>query len=95
MKFALSTGPVSVAVDASQSAFQQYKSGVLSSYECGTSLDHGIMAVGWGTDSETGGEYFLVKNQWGSSWGDNGYLKIGATSSNPCGILSEASFVTV
>ena len=38
----------------SQSAFQQYRSGVLSSYECGTSLDHGIMAVGWATDDETG-----------------------------------------
>jgi len=53
MKAALKTGPVSIAVDASQTAFQSYTSGVVTS-GCGTSLDHGIMAVGWDTDSETG-----------------------------------------
>jgi len=93
MKAALNEGPVSIAVDASQTAFQSYTSGVVTA-DCGTSLDHGIMAVGYDVDEETGVEYFLVKNQWGSSWGDNGYIKIGALSSNPCGILSEPSFVT-
>merc|ERR1712166_1157303 len=93
MKAALNEGPVSIAVDASQTAFQSYTSGVVTA-DCGTSLDHGIMAVGYDVDEETGVEYFLVKNQWGSSWGDNGYIKIGALSSDPCGILSEPSFVT-
>jgi len=54
------------------------------------------MAVGWGT--ENGTEYFLVKNQWGATWGASGYIKIGVqgeTSAGVCGILSNASYVTV
>jgi len=86
---ALNNNPVSVAVEADQSAFQSYSSGIVSS-GCGTSLDHGVLAVGY--DSTDG--YFLVKNSWGSSWGDNGYLKI-STSGNVCGIKSQPSFPTV
>merc|ERR1712224_309935 len=71
LQSALQTGPVSVAVEADQSSFQYYSSGVLSS-GCGTSLDHGVLAAGLDTSSG----YYLVKNSWGSSWGDAGYLKI-------------------
>jgi len=93
LKNALQSGPVSVAVEASQTGFQYYTGGVLST-GCGTNLDHGILAVGWGTNS-TGEEYFLVKNQWGAGWGLDGYIMIGALDTNVCGILSYASFVTV
>merc|ERR1719155_314966 len=89
LQSALQTGPVSVAVQADQSAFQYYSGGVLSS-GCGTSLDHGVLAAGLDT---TNG-YYLVKNSWGSSWGDNGYLKI-STSGNVCGITSQPSYPTV
>merc|ERR1712070_1137380 len=89
LQSALQTGPVSVAVQADQSAFQRYSGGIVSS-GCGTSLDHGVLAVGY--DSTDG--YFLVKNSWGSSWGDSGYLKI-STSGNVCGIKSQPSFPTV
>ena len=92
LKNALKLGPVSVAVEADQTAFQYYTSGVVTS-GCGTQLDHGILAVGYGT--ENGEEFFLVKNQWGATWGDNGYIKIGTGASNICGILSAPSFVTV
>jgi C1A family cysteine protease len=86
---AINQKPVSVALDAQRSVFQQYTSGVVTS-GCGTMLDHAVMAVGYGYDSASGLDYFLVRNSWGSSWGDNGYIKIGqsGTGGSPgyCGI---------
>ena len=92
LKAALAISPVSVAIEADQMAFQGYTGGVITS-GCGTSLDHGVLAVGYGTDA-TAGDYFIVKNSWGASWGVNGYVNIGAGSSNVCGILSAASYPT-
>jgi len=82
LKAALNKGPVSVAIEADQSAFQQYKSGIITT-GCGTNLDHGVLAVGYGDN------YFIVKNSWGASWGDHGYVKIG--TNNACGINNSAS----
>merc|ERR1712196_489568 len=87
LKSAIQTGPVSVAIEADQMAFQLYSGGILSS-GCGTNLDHGVLAVGYGEG------YFKVKNSWGSSWGENGYLQI-SDSGNTCGIPSDASSPTV
>merc|ERR1711988_2041697 len=87
LKSALQTGPVSVAIEADQMAFQLYSGGVLSS-GCGTNLDHGVLAVGYDSSS------FKVKNSWGTSWGADGYLQI-STSGNVCGIHSEATYPTV
>lgn len=76
LKAALTLQPVSVSVDANCTAFHSYSSGVLTSEAgCGTSLDHAILAVGWGV--EDGVDYWLVKNSWGSDWGEDGYIKIG------------------
>jgi C1A family cysteine protease len=87
LKAAIAQQPVSVAIEADQYAFQSYSSGVITS-GCGTSLDHGVLAVGYGTlDGE---DFFLVKNSWGASWGDQGYVRIG--TNNVCGILQSASF---
>merc|ERR1712183_542775 len=87
LKSALMTGPVSVAIEADQMAFQMYSCGVLSS-GCGTNLDHGVLAVGYTSGA------FKVKNSWGSSWGASGYLQI-STEGNVCGIHSDASYPTV
>lgn len=90
LKTALNLGPVSVAIEADQTVFGSYTSGVITSASCGTNLDHGVLAVGYGTENDT--EYFLVKNSWGASWGEAGYVKIGvADGAGICGINSSAS----
>jgi C1A family cysteine protease len=93
LKSAINVGPVSVAIEADQMAFQLYSGGILSNTgglfgSCGTNLDHGVLAVGYGSN------YFKVKNSWGASWGESGYLQI-STDGNTCGIHSEAVYPTV
>jgi KDEL-tailed cysteine endopeptidase len=85
---ALDLQPVSVAIEADQAAFQLYKTGVITA-NCGTNLDHGVLAVGYGTWTD-GTQYYQVKNSWGTSWGMDGYVLIernSAQSGGMCGIL--------
>jgi C1A family cysteine protease len=91
---AIAQQPVSIAIEADQKDFQFYQSGVLTS-ECGTTLDHGVLVIGYGT--ENGEDYYLVKNSWGTSWGDEGYIKLGRgpnynDGQGQCGILLQASY---
>jgi len=83
---AIANGPVSVTIDASSDVFFYYKSGVITDESCGTALDHAVTAVGYGT--ENGQDYWLVRNSWGSGWGDAGYVKIGRNGDGygMCGI---------
>jgi cathepsin L len=90
LKNAIATGPVSVAIEADTAVFQSYTGGILTSTACGTTLDHGVLAVGFGV--EAGVEYIIVKNSWGASWGENGFIRLGvADGAGICGINQSAS----
>ncbi|PIN25365.1 Cysteine proteinase Cathepsin L [Handroanthus impetiginosus] len=84
--------PVSIAIEASGRALQLYSSGVFTG-ECGTELDHGVVVVGYG--AENGVDYWVVRNSWGTKWGENGYFRMERNVRNPagkCGIVMEASY---
>jgi len=90
LKAAIAKTPTSVSVEADKSVFQNYKSGIACT-GCGTTHDHAVLAIGYGT--ENGKEYYMVKNSWGSSWGLNGYIKIGVTDgAGCCGIQTNPSY---
>jgi len=89
---AVAQQPVSVAVEADQSSWQLYTGGIVSS-NCGQALDHGVLAVGYGTQSGTA--FWNVKNSWGADWGQNGYILIQRSSADLCGILLDPSYPTV
>merc|ERR1719384_3075132 len=82
LQAAIAKGPVSIAVEADKSAWQSYRSGIMDSESCGTNLDHGVLAVGYNTADG----YWIVKNSWGTTWGEKGYIRLGMTSSSSHGI---------
>jgi len=96
LTYAVSQNPVSVAIEADSRSFQLYKSGVYDdAVGCGTNLDHGVLVVGYGTES--GKDFWMVKNSWSSTWGYNGYIKLLRNSKNTngpgmCGIAMDPSY---
>jgi C1A family cysteine protease len=97
LKGAVAQQPVSVAISADSRIFQSYSGGVITSTSCYTTLNHGVLVVGYGT--ENGIDYWNVKNSWGPTWGVGGYVKIGRSSSTNdpgiCGISQQPSFPSV
>ncbi|CAL5378941.1 unnamed protein product [Camellia sinensis] len=92
LKKAVAHQPVSVAIEAGGRAFQLYESGVFTGH-CGTNLDHGVVAVGYGT--EDGVDYWVVRNSWGPNWGENGYIRLERNINSvggKCGIAQMASY---
>jgi len=95
LEAAIDQQPVSIAIEADQGTFQLYTGGVLTASGCGSQLDHGVLAVGYGT--ENGVDYWKVKNSWGGSWGEGGYIRLCRNcgmngGAGQCGLLSQPSF---
>lgn len=91
---ALVDQPVSIAIEADQRSFQLYASGVFTGV-CGTTLDHGVVLVGYG--SENNEDYYILRNSWGTSWGEDGYMRIARgpqynQGKGQCGLLSVPSY---
>ena len=85
MAAALAQQPLSVEVEADRDVFRYYKSGVLDdSKGCGLQVDHAVTAVGYGT-SDKGVKYWKIKNSWGTTWGEAGYIRL-VRGKNMCGI---------
>lgn len=85
--------PVSVYIDAGDSAFQFYSSGIFSG-KCGTHLNHAVAVVGYGKD-RGGGKYWIVKNSWGKEWGEKGYMRMKRdirANEGLCGIATHAAY---
>ena len=92
---AVEKGPVSIAIQANQPAFQFYKKGVFDA-PCGSSLDHGVLLVGYGSEVVNGTtkDYWLMKNSWGPGWGEDGMMKMamGIAPHGQCGLAMMASY---
>jgi len=82
MESAINKNPISVLINASGKAFQSYRSGVIQASQCSTRTDHAVVATGYKSGSSG---YWIVRNSWGSSWGNRGYVWL-SNSGNTCGI---------
>ena len=90
MKAALAKGPLSVSLDAESRAFDTYKKGVFNHKNCGHELDHAVLAVGFGKDADSGLEYWVIKNSYGTSWGEDGFMRLSITEGKgTCGVQME------
>ncbi|KAL9244472.1 hypothetical protein vseg_018247 [Gypsophila vaccaria] len=83
--------PVSVGIEASYE-FQLYGQGIFDGV-CGTELDHGVSVIGYGEHKDD--NYWIVKNSWGTDWGEGGYIRMRRgvkTKDGVCGIAMDASY---
>jgi len=92
----IAISPTSIAMQANQINFQLYSGGVYDNVECGESgvIDHGVLAVGYGHDEALDQDYIMVKNSWGSKWGEQGFFKLSRTSDNAWGTCSILKVMT-
>ena len=95
---AVTSQPISIGIDAASPAFQSYHSGVIPASVCTTQIDHGVLLVGYGTDKDTGVDYWLIKNSWGKRWSEDGFFRLERTMApgpGTCGITLSALFPAI
>ena len=96
MMAAVNIGPVAVSVNAVSPFFQFYQTGVIDTDACGTNTTHAVLVVGYGTDTVSSEDYWLVKNSYGTSWGEDGYARMAIVpGAGICGIQKYPNFATV
>jgi len=84
-------GPVSVSMDGQEQSFFFYQSGIYYEPLCNPhDLNHAVLAIGYGSENDR--DYWLLKNSWGETWGEKGYMKLARNSGNMCGIATNAAF---
>jgi len=81
-------GPLSICADAS--SWSNYQGGVLTGDQCGSDVDHAIQLTGYSPDQ---GGYWIVRNSWGSDWGENGFIYL-QYGQNTCDMTSETTAAT-
>jgi len=88
LKQVLMNGPASISLHVGDT-FRAYTSGIYNDASCPTAVNHAVQSVGWGFDSASGQNYFIVRNSWGAAWGEQGYIRIAETNTDLgiCGML--------
>lgn len=90
-------GPISVSIDAKQRSFMDYSGGIWHEPHCSSDeddLNHPVLLVGYGTD-EHNRDYYILKNSFGTSWGEDGYFRMSRNARNHCGIATDAVFPNI
>merc|ERR1712137_943413 len=93
LKLAIFSQPVSVAIEVSSMAFMLYSHGVLSQPKCGTSVNHAVLAVGYNTQKRS--KYWIIKNSWSQSWGEDGYIRLEMDTTQPYDTCAIAAYAFV
>ncbi|XP_055906562.1 cathepsin L-like [Eupeodes corollae] len=97
MEAVASVGPLAAVINVNRESLQFYKSGVFDEAECHSSLEYGnhsVLCVGYGTD-ENGNDYWIIKNSWGDTWGEGGFIKMSRNKNNQCGIANDVNYPLV
>ena len=87
---AVANQPISVGIDGKEPSFQFYHGGIMTGDACGTEMNHAVTVVGYGVEQD-GTRYWLIKNSWGQSWGEGGYMKL-QRGTGACGVAMRPSY---
>ena len=80
--------PITTGISASADTFSLYSSGIYDDDACAAgNIDHSVLIVGYGTDADTGFEYFILKNSWGTNWGEDGFMRLKILTADDSSLL--------
>ncbi|XP_052220908.1 procathepsin L-like isoform X1 [Dreissena polymorpha] len=89
-----SVGPITVTADCSDRGFKSFRNGIYYNPNCNSNLPtHAMVAVGYVNSSA--GNYWIIKNSWGTTWGDKGYVYMAKDKGDTCGLSKFASYPTL